>query len=152
MKFYCDAMLAGLARWLRAAGHDTCLASSEDDKSLLRTALAQDRILLTRDRDLARRNEANGRVVLLESDRVPDQARELKRKLDVDWLHDPFSRCVVDNSPLRDATGDEVAAVPKGVRETREHFTACPACGRIYWRGDHHRRMRERLRNWQKGG
>lgn len=150
MEFYCDAMLAGLARWLRAAGHDTCLANSEGDTSLLQAAMAQNRILLTRDRDLARRKAPTGRVLLLESERVPEQAHELKRILGVDWLYDPFTRCVVDNTPLRIATGEEIAAVPAGVRETREHFTVCPTCGRVYWHGDHHRRMRERLLGWQK--
>lgn len=148
MKFHCDAMLAGLARWLRAAGHDTSLASTESDREILETAARECRVLLTRDRQLAGRTVAIGRVLLLEGETVPEQAVELRQKLGVDWLHRPFTRCVVDNAILRDATADEIAALPLGVREGRDQFTTCPKCKRVYWRGDHHKRMLARLQQW----
>ena len=54
LRFFCDAMLASLARWLRAAGHDTALASaSATDRAILDTCRAEARILVTRDRHLA---------------------------------------------------------------------------------------------------
>ncbi|WP_212524731.1 Mut7-C RNAse domain-containing protein [Actibacterium sp. MT2.3-13A] len=152
MRFLCDAMLGRLARWLRAAGHDTRLAGdAEDDRQLLATAAAEERIVLTRDRGLAARRAGRGRVFLLHGDAIGAQARELRRDLGLDWLHDPFSRCVVDNAPLRAARPEEAAGLPPGPRETGGPVARCPVCGRLYWVGDHHRRMRRRLEGWQEG-
>ena len=151
MKFLCDAMLGRLARWLRAAGHDARFADcADDDRHLLESAIEEGRILLTRDRGLAERKSARGRVLLLQSETVSMQARELKRRLGVDWLYDPFTRCIVDNTPLRVATPEEAAALPGKVRGYGEPFASCPMCRRVYWAGDHHQRMRRRLESWQK--
>ena len=55
----------------------------------------------------------------------------------------PFRRCVHCNAVLQPC--------PKGLisdqllPETKEHFgdlSVCPACGHIYWKGSHYRRMR----------
>lgn len=151
MKFLCDAMLGRLARWLRAAGHDTLLADdADDDRHLLETAASEGRILLTRDRGLAERKAAKGRVLVLQSEAIREQARELNLALAVDWLLAPFSRCVVDNTPLHAARPDEAEALPRKVRDLGGPVASCPLCGRVYWAGDHHRRMRERLVSWEK--
>jgi uncharacterized protein with PIN domain len=59
------------------------------------------------------------------------------------WL----SRCLECNAPLLPRRREELAtgAVPDHVLATQERFTACPACGRIYWPGTHADRMLERL-------
>jgi hypothetical protein len=57
----------------------------------------------------------------------------------------PRSRCTVCNAPLLDARPEELAQVPPYVRRLERHFTRCPECRRIYWRGTHARRMRETL-------
>jgi len=153
MRFLCDAMLGRLARWLRAAGHDALLArDAQQDRDLLETAAQEDRVLLTLDRALAGRRAGQGRVLLLGSERIEAQARELRRRLGVDWLHDPFSRCVVDNAPLRPASAEEVAGLPRKVRGIGGPVARCPLCQRLYWAGDHHHRMRERLERWQAEG
>ncbi len=150
MKLLCDEMLARLGRWLRAAGYDTRIAEpGADDRALLETAAAEDRILLTCDGELGKRRDARGRVVVLEHDGLEEEARELRRRLGVDWLHAPFTRCVVDNTPLRVPSRQEQAGLPPRVRALGGPYTACPACGRIYWTGNHHRRMRARLEDWQ---
>ncbi|MDX6381183.1 MAG: uncharacterized protein QOI57_2207, partial [Rubrobacteraceae bacterium] len=58
MKFLCDAMLGGLAKWLRAAGYDTYYArdgTDISDGSLVRMALEEGRVLLTSDRGFLER-------------------------------------------------------------------------------------------------
>lgn len=153
MRLLCDEMLARLGRWLRAAGYDTLIAEDvADDRVLLETALTQGRVLLTRDRELAGRRRAGARVIHVQGDRVPAQAQELKRQLGIDWLFDPFTRCVVDNTPLRAAEADEARAIPPKARALGGPFLACPSCGRLYWQGSHHRRMAKRLKSWQRTG
>ena len=52
-RFEVDGMLGSLARWLRILGYDTDYANQRDDAELVRIARAEDRVLLTRDRELA---------------------------------------------------------------------------------------------------
>ncbi|WP_031555135.1 Mut7-C RNAse domain-containing protein [Parvularcula oceani] len=150
MRLFCDEMLVGLARWLRAAGDDTALAEpGTQDADILALAEAEDRLLVTRDRRLAGRA---GRAVLLTEDRVEDQARDLGERTGLDWRAAPFTRCVVDNAPLRPATREERDAVPPQARGLPGPFRACPDCGRLYWPGSHVRRMSERLERLARNG
>jgi hypothetical protein len=117
---------------LRAAGYDTLIAESiSDDRILLETAIADGRVLLTRDRKLAIRAETSVRVIHLGSDRVPAHAQELRRRLHIDWQHDPFTRCVVANTPLTAADADEARKAPPKVRTLGGPIFACPTCSRL---------------------
>lgn len=139
-------MLARLARWLRAAGHDTVLADAcAPDAALLARAVEEDRWLLTLDRGILEHRAASGCTLLLPQGPVLEQARWLGERLGLDWLARPFSRCLVDNTPLAPAEKTQLAQVPAPVRAATAEFHACPECGRIYWAGSHHRRMQAAL-------
>ena len=143
MRFLCDEMLVRLARLLRAAGYDTYLAENgEPDEALLRTARKEARILLTRDKRLAASAEES---VLIAGWGVDAEAHSLSRAVVLDWEFAPFTRCVIDNAHLRDASDDEVARLPDKTRLLGGPFRTCPACGRAYWPGSHVRRMEARL-------
>lgn len=149
LALFCDAMLAGLARWLRAAGYDTGLAPvGAMDRAVLDACRTQSRILVTRDRHLAAHAGKGNAVVLLTVDGLDAQAAELTAALGIDWTRAPFTRCLVDNTPLHDATPDERTRVPLRARDLPGPFRACPACGRVYWPGSHVRRMQARLEQW----
>ncbi|GLC25692.1 hypothetical protein rosag_22050 [Roseisolibacter agri] len=132
-------MLARLARWLRALGHDVLLAGpGEPDAAVVRRAEAEGRWLLTRDRALA----ADGaralgeRRLLLRADAPLAQLLETRDALGLRDLALTFTRCLLCNAPLDvlDAEG------PCGGPRRR-----CAACGRVYWEGSHTRRMRAAL-------
>jgi uncharacterized protein with PIN domain len=143
MRLLCDEMLAGLARWLRAAGHDTALAAPcTADDALATQARHEQRLLLTRDRRLA---EAPGALLLPE--RLDAQAAALAQ-IGLDWLAAPFTRCLVDNMKLRPADDAEFRQLPRDTGRRPGPFQACPACGRLYWPGSHVRRMAARLEQW----
>jgi uncharacterized protein with PIN domain len=151
-RFLCDAMLHGLARWLRASGHDAEVAGrGEDDRDVAARALAGGRILVTRDRGLLDRREARGGAVAISADRVPDQARELAARLGaagvaLDWLADPFSRCTLCNATLAPAPPERRGEAPASVRRRGLPVLECPGCARLYyWAGSHHERMRRTL-------
>ncbi|WP_334161852.1 DUF5615 family PIN-like protein [Phenylobacterium sp.] len=144
MRFLCDEMLVRLARLLRAAGYDTYLAGGgEKDAALLHIAREEGRILLTRDRRLA--EAALPESVLIEGRGVEAEAESLTRNVVLDWDFAPFSRCVMDNARLRQATLDEIDRMPAQAQALPGPFRACPACGRLYWPGSHVRRMSARL-------
>ena len=144
LRLLCDEMLGASARRLRAAGHDTALARpGTPDRELTRQAVAQDRTLLTRDRRLATDRPAQARVLVLpEGDDA--QARFLRDELGLDWLAAPFTRCMVDDTPVEPASAAEAAALPPDVRRS-EPIHRCPTCGRLYWAGGHVARMRAEL-------
>jgi uncharacterized protein with PIN domain len=149
-RFVCDVMLARLARYLRAAGYDTLIAEPQARVAeLVRRAVEENRWLVTMDRQILEHRLGRGRVRLLPRGTVQEQAQWLAADLQLDWLMQPFSRCLVDNSLLVPATFERVMLVPDFVSGTATDFMACPECGRVYWAGSHHRRMRATLSSWQ---
>jgi len=144
MRFVADAMLGRLARWLRALGYDTLYSASFADGYLARIATAEQRILLTRDRELTRRKGL--KAILIESDHIEEQLRQLFQALPLGITYSPFGRCLKCNAELRlEDRHNLYASVPPYVWQTQEQFRRCPVCGRIYWRGTHWQRMLERI-------
>jgi hypothetical protein len=145
--FACDEMLGRLARYLRAAGYDTTLAEGgAPDSALLARAAREGRIFLTRDLGVAEHAAARGIAHVLPTADLDAAAAILRRDLGVDWLHRPFTRCLVDNAVLHAIADAERDSLPLHV--AADTARRCPRCGRTYWAGSHHRRMRERLEAW----
>jgi len=142
VKLLCDHMLGSLARWLRFMGYDTAYPEPGPDRALIERVRLEERILLTRDKELA------GRVsdaVRIRSDNLEEQIREVAKVLPL-RLVDPLSRCSLCNAVLVPASVEEVKqAVPDGVRARHQVFWRCPSCRRVYWRGSHWDKMSERL-------
>ncbi len=142
----CDAMLGGLARWLRFAGFDVLFDPEMDDGELADLARHEGRWLVTRDRDLASRS--GPRVVRLLSPGLDGQVEELLRRLPLVASEDRFfSRCSRCNGRLRDLPRSEAThRVPPFVAVHADRFSVCTSCGRVYWPGTHHARILARLR------
>ena len=142
MKLLCDHMLGSLARWLGFMGHDTAYPEPGPDRTLVERVRAEDRILLTRDKELAARVTG---AVRIRSDILEDQIREVAAALPL-RLVDPLSRCSLCNEILVSASLEDVKdSVPEGVRSRHRAFWRCPSCGRVYWRGTHWDKMVARL-------
>lgn len=151
-RFLCDEMLAGLARWLRAAGYDAMLPEpGQHDGALVARALAEDRILLTCERRLPRDPAQHAvRIVVLPTDGVDVQATALTQALGLGWDAAPFSRCMEDNTVLRAADDAAMAQVPPAAAALGGPFRQCPVCRRVYWPGQHLFRMHRRLRGFAR--
>jgi uncharacterized protein with PIN domain len=144
-RFAVDAMLGRLARWLRFMGYDSTFDAAIEDEALVRQALDEDRVLLTRDRALPGEWSVP-RVLVLESEALRDQLVEVTRELGLDWRARLFTRCSRCNTPLRELPGAEVAErLPPRVLREQERFASCPTCNRVYWAGSHSDRMRRVL-------
>lgn len=127
-------------------GYDADYHRAAQDVELVRQALAEERVLLTRDRDLLKRRAiASGlvRTVFLADDDVDAQLRQVLIELGLK-PSSMLSRCLECNVELEPRTAAEVAPrVPPYVRATQVSYSECPGCGRVYWAGSHWRRMRE---------
>jgi len=140
-KFIVDHNVGKLAKWLRMMGYNTILFKEEDDGSLIRAALAQNRVILTKDSQLMKRRVITSgrlRAVFLDTDDPKAQLRKVIQTLHLDCRYKPFSICLECNHLLLEKDREEVRGrVPPYVFETKEQFMECPSCHRIYWRGTH---------------
>jgi uncharacterized protein with PIN domain len=147
MKFLADNMLGRLATWLRLLGYDTCYLPEADDAELARVARAEDRVLLTRDVELTRRRGI--RPLLIESDKVEEQLRQVLHQLDLTVQH-AFSLCARCNVPLDQVDKEAVRSrVPPYVFASQAQFLTCPKCKRVYWRGTHWAHMLARIKSME---
>jgi uncharacterized protein len=142
-RFVADAHLGGLAHLLRMTGFDTLYDNHYADDEIERIAASQNRIVLTRDRELLkRRGITHGCYV--HALRSELQLREMFDRLDLARSARPFTRCLSCNAPLRPIDAAQAAQhVPPRVRAHHDRFVTCDGCGRIFWEGSHWRRMRE---------
>jgi hypothetical protein len=146
-----DSMLGRLAKALRMLGFDVAYDPFIEDRELIRRAVAEGRVLLTRDTGLMRCRDLPPHV-FVHSNHVPEQlaqvAQQAGLKLDA---RRALTRCTVCNDPLETVARESVRdAVPPYVYQTQREFARCPGCGRIYWRGthvEHMQRVIERLRS-----
>ena len=137
-----DAMLGRLARWLRILGYDAEYFPGEDD-DLLRRALHEGRVLLTRDTHLLQRRPLPPHL-FIQSDHVMEQLRQVIAALRLDPAAPRVHRCPCCNVALESRDKAEVLGlVPEFVWSHHQAFWACPRCQRIYWPGTHWRRMEE---------
>jgi uncharacterized protein with PIN domain len=141
IRFLLDAHLGKLAGYLRLVGLDAEHDPTVDDPELVERANGEDRTLLTRDRGLLMRGSLGSGSYVRATDPVL-QAIEVVERFALGCLADPFSRCMVCNTTLTDATRSEVAGtVPDAMLEQHARFRRCPGCDRVYWEGSHHRRL-----------
>lgn len=141
-RYLADLMLIRLARWLRMAGHDVSNPpEGSDDSGLLEAALKEGRVLLTRDRLLARRCEKAGAgCLLIRSSDLDEQLCELSAA-GISLSPNP-ERCTLCNGPLDEVDPSSITgSCPPAVSPTWR----CRSCGKIYWLGTHWRGIRERL-------
>jgi hypothetical protein len=143
-RFVADVHLGSLARFLRMMGFDTLYDNGFADAEIARIAAAQDRIVLTRDRDLLKRASIT-HGCYVRALRPEQQFREVFDRLQLARNARPFTLCPYCNAALHDVPKAQVEdSLPPGVREQYRSFSACEACGRVYWEGEHW----ERLRAW----
>lgn len=147
-RFACDAMLGGLARWLRAAGYDSSWHGGIADPALVRLAHAEGRMLLSSDGDLFDfalvRDGVVPALFVPRGLRVQAQLAHVLRGLGLP-LREP--RCMACGGELAELTRDEAEnRVPPRSLAFHNRFWACAGCGRAFWHGTHWQRIIGRLR------
>ncbi|MBN1309247.1 MAG: Mut7-C ubiquitin/RNAse domain-containing protein [Chitinispirillaceae bacterium] len=143
--FIADVHLGKLARYLRLLGFDVAYDQKLDDTGIVRRAVEERRIILTRDRRLL-----HAKVIIhgccLHHQEPQAQLREVIDRYDLKKRLHPFSRCLACNGILqRVAKGSIIRRLEPKTRLYYEKFKQCVVCGKIYWRGSHCERLREVL-------
>ena len=155
MKFIVDNNVGKLAKWLRMMGYDTLLFDDADDWQMVRTALAESRVILTRDTQIMKRGViTSGRLkaTLIQSDEPEYQIRQVVETLNLDCQSGLFTICLECNQPLVKRSKQQVRdRVPPYVFQTQSQYMECPGCHRIYWRGTHWQAMTRKIEKFMKG-
>ena len=153
-KFIIDNNVGKLVKWLRIMGYDTLFFNGKNDSRMIAIALAESRIILTRDTQIMKRRVVTSgqlKAILIESDKPELQLRQVIDTLNLDCQLKPFSICLECNQLLLEKSKQQVEdLVPPYVFQTQDQYMECPACHRIYWKGTHWQAMTEKLKNLVK--
>ncbi len=155
VRFIADDNVGKLARWLRMLGYDTLFINGLDDNRLIRLALKEDRVLLTRDTQIMKRRVVSIgclKALFIEGDNPREQLCQVVRVMGLDCRDKQFTRCLECNGVLLPRSKEDVReVVPPYVFKTQDQFMQCPGCQRIYWRGTHWHRMKEEIEKLASG-
>lgn len=141
MRFIADVMLGKLAKRMRLLGFDVLYDRTLGDNEIIRLSLEQNRVILTRDTELAGRPLAANRL-FIRHDAVKDQLRQVIDTFMIESVPGPLTRCSVCNDSLLPIAKQDVKdIVPEYVYGNHGGFLRCVSCGRVYWKGTHVRNM-----------
>lgn len=144
---FCDASLAALARWLRAAGHDARFRAGARCLDLAVEALRARGFLLTTDhRGLEFGSVRDGRLptIWLPSNvTCHEQLRLIAADLDLDRA---TPRCMACGGALAIAPKQRVLArIPPRTALWLEAYFVCEGCEQLYWQGTHWAKIEREL-------
>ncbi|PLV56340.1 Mut7-C RNAse domain-containing protein [Thermotoga sp. SG1] len=133
-----DSTLIPLAKKMRTLGLDVAICQAKTPAEALVFCRKEKRLLLTKNKQLARFFEKYNQEYLL----VTTEKEGLKVVLERFKKGKP--RCPFCNKELVPIRREEaVGKVPVYVFLSSERFSRCPECGRVFWRGSHLRWIEE---------
>lgn len=146
-RFILDNHLGRLAAHLRMLGLDTLYRNDFQDQELIAQALAEGRILLSRDRRLLMHKSIRQGCLLYSLD-PQAQLRQVVERYHLRYWVKPFHRCLRCNHPLEPVAKEAILhrLLPL-TRQYYSEFHRCPACDQIYWKGSHYERMERFIRD-----
>jgi len=103
VKFIADNNVGKLARWLRLIGYDTLLFKQKNDGQMIKTALSEDRVILTKDSQFMKRRLVTSsklKAILIKRDDPKLQVQEVVQTLNLNYHFKPFSLCLECNQVL----------------------------------------------------
>ena len=152
MKILCDQMLGSLATWLRILGVDTLYPDNQmSDEQLLQIAAKEQRLIITRDKQLIAQGKKRKIPVLeLETTNLDEQLEIVIKTVPFE-TDKMLSRCTLCNTPLHSVGKNDVKGqVPPKVLESQKDFWYCPHCKKYYWMGTHYQNMMQKINRLTK--
>lgn len=141
-KFIADVHLGKLTKYLRMLGLDVYYKNNFTDDTLIKLSLTEQRAILTKDKNLLKRNEVTHGYFVKHSD-PEKQAIEVVKRFQLQNQIKEFTRCLGCNSLLTPVRKEEIEnRVPPKVRENQNEFYVCEICDKIYWQGTHFEKMK----------
>jgi len=129
-------------------GHNVEYANNLDDKTLIKIAKTEKRVLLTRDVELYQRaTSQHAESFLVEGKNKTERLATLSKRFNLRLeLNPDASRCPKCNSKIKPVKKDEIFdKIPLSTKTYYKKFWKCPKCGKIYWQGAHWKKITETL-------
>jgi len=138
-------MLGNLATKLRLLGFDSLYSSSIEDDELLRVAKRENRVIISKDVQLAEKAKKYEIIAIsITNGSEIDQFFQINEKIKLGKcvVGGNTSRCPICNGELKHIEKKDVSnKVPSGVFENINDFWICNKCEKIYWEGTHIRNL-----------
>ncbi|WP_207061693.1 Mut7-C RNAse domain-containing protein [Motiliproteus sp. SC1-56] len=149
-RFILDVHLGKLCRELRLLGFDCFWSNDLDDPVIIDLALAQGRIILTRDLGILKQARVSWGYFVRHTDPT-DQVGEVADALGLGGQYRPLSRCINCNGLVAKVNRADVEKeLPPGTRRSYDTFYRCDDCRQVYWRGAHYAGLMGKLRHIEK--
>ena len=146
-RFIIDAMLGNLATKLRLLGFDSKFYSDIRDIELMKIAENENRILVTKDVQLARLSTKRKMEVIqiTEYDEIEQFFRiNGKVRLARCFIKGDSARCTLCNGLLHNIEKKHVKEkIPMELIERVDEFWECMYCKKIYWEGTHIKNLQQ---------
>ena len=150
-RFILDVHLGRLAKYLRLLGFDTWYQNDYSDTQLIHLAKNNQRITLSRDKELFKNKEVT-HGYWLRSTKPKKQLIEVINRFDLAKKISPFKRCLLCNGKLQPIEKKKIAATLQEKTKQYYHlFYCCNLCKKIYWQGTHFNHMQTFINQlWQE--
>jgi len=147
-RFLCDPSLAGLARWLRAAGYEALVVPDVPGHRLPDEALRRGLVLLTTEAEaLDRRIVADGSLAVVWVPSALTMAEQLHLVAVELGLGRRPPRCMACGGALVPRPKEDVhPRIPPRTARWKDEYFVCAGCDRLFWRGTHWERIERTLR------
>ena len=144
-RFILDVQLGKLCRYLRLLGFDALYDSRYADQQLVRIGVKEKRLILTRDIGLLKNKQIRYGYFIRQTD-PQKQMGEVVSQFQLKKKITPFKTCMKCNGRLRKVAKKIIIdQLPQMVKKYYQDFCRCPSCGKIYWKGSHHKRLEEMI-------
>jgi len=147
--FFVDAMLGNIARKLRLMGYDSRYLADIEDDELIKLAINDKRIIISRDEDLIRKAiKYDVKSIFIKNKKEIEQFREIINKLNLKIIkiNGDRARCPKCNSQTESITKKDIhKKIPNKVLEYNDKFWECKVCDKIFWEGTHIKNLQKFL-------
>ncbi|MHA1212989.1 MAG: Mut7-C RNAse domain-containing protein [Candidatus Heimdallarchaeota archaeon] len=155
-KFIVDRMYFRIARWLRMLSYDTIFEEEYADYVLIKRAIDENRIIITRDEDLKQRAQKyDVKVVTIDAKTAEERLAKLSKEtgIELSFSTTQLPRCSVCNAEIEEVAKEEIEEkVKEGTKNNYNEFWLCTneECKQIYWKGSHWEQMEKSLKESRK--
>ncbi|WP_136806024.1 Mut7-C RNAse domain-containing protein [Desulfosediminicola flagellatus] len=139
--FLIDINVLKLGRDLRMIGFDATDITGTNLQTIAQQATEEQRIVLTRNRELLKINAINYGQLLRSEDHQTQLVEVLERYRLFTQIK-PFSRCLNCNGTLVNVDKNDILHLLEPLtKKYYSTFKQCGHCNNVYWRGSHHKKM-----------
>lgn len=137
VKFILDVHLGQLAKYLRLLGFDTYYTNHLNDSEIIKKAIDEKRIILTRDLGILKHKKVT-HGYFVRSQNAKSQLKEIIQRFDLKNKIKPFSRCTICNGMIKKVIKHKIEhLILEKTRNNFHQFYQCNSCQKIYWAGSH---------------